>query len=395
MAKKKQVKKSFTDLIKDSLKLSKNNIVNIGDSKEKTVIKEIGEINEDGEVDLCKLLGKEHTHIYIRNIEFNAPQDVSLVGYYDQFIHFDNCVFNDNVTIVTGDVAFTKCKFHHEVSTTMISGVGLSGHIGFDSCQHFNNDVRIYNADNVSIKNCKDIDLLRMEGIHYNVIVEKTQLQACKFVDCIFNHIDLCNVKFTNFSLHGCCVENLKVANSNIDEIFFYNTIINGDVKLVMSTIGQLYTNRATVFGDFRVTGTTVGQYDCNFTVGIHPPSNDIILYKKCTGCLCNIKLADDEDISNGYEEVIVKLSVPAKAKRVYCNNLKIRVSEATVLEFYKKDGSKYKLKKGWHVRSMHDNKFEYRIGATVKPKEAFDPTSGTCGSGIHGFINFNDAVKY
>jgi hypothetical protein len=41
------------------------------------------------------------------------------------------------------------------------------------------------------------------------------------------------------------------------------------------------------------------------------------------------------------------------------------------------------------------DSKFKYKIGETVKPSKEFDTTSGECGSGIHGYIDFVDAVKY
>lgn len=172
-------------------------------------------------------------------------------------------------------------------------------------------------------------------------------------------------------------------------KVSIYNLLDGENFSLSDSTIGEFYTNHAAVFGGFHSHKTTVGTYNLNYTTGIKPPSNEIILYKKCVGHPDkNGALKDDDN-------VIVKLSVPAKAKRVYCGDLKIRVSEATVVDFYHPDGSKYELKDGWCVRSNWDKKFKYHIGATVKPAEKFNPTSGQCGSGIHGFIEFNDAVNY
>ena len=46
-------------------------------------------------------------------------------------------------------------------------------------------------------------------------------------------------------------------------------------------------------------------------------------------------------------------------------------------------------------VNSFYDDKFKYKIGETVKPEKEFDNTNGLCGSGIHGYIDFVDAVKY
>ena len=44
---------------------------------------------------------------------------------------------------------------------------------------------------------------------------------------------------------------------------------------------------------------------------------------------------------------------------------------------------------------SYHDNNFIYRIGETVYPKKPFDASRCVCGSGIHAFSTFNEAVNY
>ena len=72
---------------------------------------------------------------------------------------------------------------------------------------------------------------------------------------------------------------------------------------------------------------------------------------------------------------------------------MKIRVSKAKVIGFYNLDGSV--LPDDTEVISSYDPKFKYKIGDTVKPTKEFDTTSGLCGSGIHGYIDFVDAVKY
>ena len=90
---------------------------------------------------------------------------------------------------------------------------------------------------------------------------------------------------------------------------------------------------------------------------------------------------------------MIIKLEVPEKAKRVYCDELKIRVSKAKVIGFYNLDGSV--LPDDSEVVSGYDHTFKYKIGDTVKPEKDFDPTSGSCGSGIHGYIDIGDAIRY
>ena len=193
--------------------------------------------------------------------------------------------------------------------------------------------------------------------------------------------------------LNRCYIEHLTIIRSRLSEVSIYNLLDGENFNLSDSTIGEFYTNHAAVFGGFHSHKTTVGTYNLNYTTGIKPPSNDIILYKKCEGRPDKNDSSEDHD--SDCDIVIVKLSVPAKAKRVYCGDLKIRVSEATVVDFYYPDGRKYELKDGWCVSSNWNKKFKYHIGATVKPEDKFNPTSGQCGSGIHGFIEFNDAVNY
>jgi hypothetical protein len=143
------------------------------------------------------------------------------------------------------------------------------------------------------------------------------------------------------------------------------------------------------VTGNFHYVKDNIGKFDLEYTSGIVPPSNSIYLYKKCW-----YKLRG----SHHEKPVIVKLEVPETAKRVYCGNYKLRVSEAKVVEFYNMDGKVIKKPASpndYSVYSDWNNYFKYVIGATVKPENNFDEASGYCGSGIHGYIDFNDAVNY
>lgn len=74
----------------------------------------------------------------------------------------------------------------------------------------------------------------------------------------------------------------------------------------------------------------------------------------------------------------------------------KFRASEAFVHSQYVIDHYNHKDSKpvtrsvsGW------DETFEYKTGATVRPKEPFDMQRGTCESGIHFFVNLKKALAY
>lgn len=97
-------------------------------------------------------------------------------------------------------------------------------------------------------------------------------------------------------------------------------------------------------------------------------PEGDIIGYKQC---------------SNG---ILVKLKIPADAKRTHAFGRKCRAEYAEVLEIH---GAAT-------AHSSHDPNFIYTVGATVKPQHPFsDNWKEECESGIHFFITKIEAENY
>ena len=96
-----------------------------------------------------------------------------------------------------------------------------------------------------------------------------------------------------------------------------------------------------------------------------------------------------------GYKKAggkIVKLLIPADAKRSSGTTLKCRCSKATVLEIQELDGSPANVKE---VRSDFDTSFVYRVGETVSVKDFDDYRWNECSTGIHFFISRDAAVSY
>lgn len=91
-------------------------------------------------------------------------------------------------------------------------------------------------------------------------------------------------------------------------------------------------------------------------------------------------------------EEKIVKLLIPADAKRSSATTLKCRCSKAKVLEIQEIDGSPSDVKE---VRSDFDKSFVYRIGETVSVKDFDEDRWNECSKGIHFFISRDAAVSY
>ena len=96
-------------------------------------------------------------------------------------------------------------------------------------------------------------------------------------------------------------------------------------------------------------------------------PEGTIIGWKKC------------------HNNVIVKLEIPAEAKRSNATGRKCRAEYAKVLEVI---GASVGI-------SKHDNKTEYREGEIIKPDAWGDNRWDECSNGIHFFITRLEAENY
>jgi hypothetical protein len=97
-------------------------------------------------------------------------------------------------------------------------------------------------------------------------------------------------------------------------------------------------------------------------------PEGDLIGWKKCR------------------DNVIVKLLIPAKAKRCHAFGRKCRAEFANVLEVF---GAKAGA-------SLRDSNFTYKAGETVKPTEKFDEDyTNECSTGIHFLITRIEAENF
>ena len=90
--------------------------------------------------------------------------------------------------------------------------------------------------------------------------------------------------------------------------------------------------------------------------------------------------------------EVIVKLRIPAEAKRSSATTRKCRCEFAEVLELQNLDGTPYK-----HDGVVNDNYVEtiYKVGEIVRPDSWDDDRWNECSHGIHFFITRYEAVRY
>ena len=103
------------------------------------------------------------------------------------------------------------------------------------------------------------------------------------------------------------------------------------------------------------------------------PDTGEFTAWKKCAG------------------STIVKLLIPADAKRSSATSRKCRASKAVVIAVYDKDGNEIDS-----AVSNFSNTFVYHKGKTVEPANGFDDNRwNECAPGIHFFITREEAENY
>ena len=88
----------------------------------------------------------------------------------------------------------------------------------------------------------------------------------------------------------------------------------------------------------------------------------------------------------------IVKLEIPADAKRSSATSSKCRCNKAKVLAIQKLDCPILSIKT---VSSRYDSSFIYEVGKIVEVKDFDEDRWNECSTGIHFFINRQDAVDF
>ena len=96
-----------------------------------------------------------------------------------------------------------------------------------------------------------------------------------------------------------------------------------------------------------------------------------------------------------GYKKasnMIIKLEITEDAKRTSATSRKCRCNKAKVLGIYDYN---HNLLEDKEVASDRDKDFIYRVGEIVEVKDFDEDRWHECSTGIHFFINFEEAVRY
>lgn len=342
----------------------------------------IGDVNIEGDnLDFRKAIPYDmDARITFDHVTFNKV--TSIMAHENTTLIFKRCTFKNFLDFECGDLIIEQCKMDDIVVCANHSDVNLSK-LKLKPLVK----IEVNDARNVTLDECKGFERFFCSRISSSVSVLNSDIEDVTVYNGPGSLIRVKDSKLKEINVSDASLDRIVVTKSEISKhIKLKRTSVYNDLEIRSNKIKALKCDMAAIFGEFYYNPAEIETLDFDESIGFRPPENEFTMYKTC-------HVRDKEGTE--LERVIVQLTVPAKANRVYCGHLKIRVSEAKVVKFFKIDGKPYKLQKGCNVCADYDITFVYKIGKTVKPVTTFEPGSGACGPGIHGFVKFVDAVNY
>ena len=185
------------------------------------------------------------------------------------------------------------------------------------------------------------------------------------------------NLRFTDLRCANLKYANLKYANLNYADLndanLKYAKLKGADLRDADLKFANLkYTNLSNadlIYADLKDVKTNINTLGYSLAC---PEKGSFIGYKKAGDC-------------------IVKLLIPSDAKRSSATTTKCRCSKAKVLDIENiETGEKVK-----EIRSNYDNNFIYKVGEIVTVNDFDDNRWNECSTGIHFFMNRENAIKY
>lgn len=188
---------------------------------------------------------------------------------------------------------------------------------------------------------------------------------------------DLANANLTYANLTNSNLSNVNLAYANLTGVNFTDSNLAG-VNLTYANLARSNFYRADLAGA-NLTGANLKDADLRGAKNIPfiplacPDIGTFTAYKKVRG-------------------YIVKLQIPEDAKRLSATGRKCRCDKAQVLEIQYLDGKIANIIK---IESDHDKDFIYEVGKTVLVDNFDEDRWNECSTGIHFFVNRQEAVEY
>lgn len=235
-------------------------------------------------------------------------------------------------------------------------------------------DPDLRDGKELNISNVLFIDLPYLDGL-YDIY----------FTECIFKNVRI-HGKLDYVSFNNCEFEDVRIIKSELSGVQFVKCV--GNLEIDRCIISGCYINNCEATFKMRncLGNSNIIYGSPNIKCPLTCPSEgSFIAYKKCY-----------RENHAGHDEYVVKLLIPEDAKRSSSIGIKCRASKAVVLDIIPLSDKKKKVDTVYSASCLSSGKkFPYRIGETVYPDDFDENRFEECASGIHFFMNFEDAVEY
>lgn len=229
--------------------------------------------------------------------------------------------------------------------------------------------------------------------------------------DLEFENLSGANLRgaiFERANLRGANLERANLADADLSGATLFSAVLSGAdlesarlaradlryAKLESANLSRAYIGGADFEGahikNANFENVLGLRYVCLYDIDIDEAQNFPSIPMACpdSGAFTAWKQCESER-----GRVIVKLMIPEDAKRLSATGRKCRASKAEVLEIQTLEGEVLEGVTAW---SMYDCSFMYEVGKTVRPEFLFEENRWEeCESGIHFFINRQEAVDY
>lgn len=297
------------------------------------------------------------------------------------------------MVIEDADLSYSMFEYTYFEGTAFV-GVDFSGGIftdcDFDDCKFVG-----CSFDQVFFQNCTFMGCVFTGGFFDLCVFDDCNIKYSKaMTDELAKDLDVNPVRYsptkissTTFNLcefTEAFVEPTNFLKNSMNDCRFYN--FNFDLLKQLECGAARYVDYRTSFRNCYFATSCENIPDLPLAC---PSTGSFIAYKKVQV----LNMRHNSDIGSF---AIAVLKIPAEAKRLSANGNKCRCNKAKVLRFETVDGEKITNPEKYTFISIHDPFFGYKVGQTVKPVSQFcEDRWNECSSGIHFFMNREDAVLY
>ena len=216
---------------------------------------------------------------------------------------------------------------------------------------------------------------------------QNSDFGSCRFILTSMNNSDFRNSNLRNSKMFQVYVEHADFSEADLSFVNFYGFSIRrclftkslfyeatfSTIRFIDTNLYDAYFHKAT-FNKIVVKGTDFNEASMVSHPMACPSEGEFIGWKKCCG------------------KVIVKLKIPADAKRSSAFGMKCRTNKAEVLEIQNLEGETLDIS---FAISDYDPHFTYSVGAVVEEPNYCEDRWKECAPGIHFFVDRKAAVDY